>query len=205
MHSHIFNPQPTRPLDGQQYLVLHMPARTFSGLVVRRIILPYCLHPTYGTTGICSLVLFYDTRCTPNTLAFWRKTWQICYGLERSPFSSYYPTFSGGVSKVVGKVSDCALMFSEEGLQRYWQTFWIVLDLPIFFGGLWSCCWIVWSPHPRLEAFSTGYLSLVFPRYLGVFPKFLKVLLHNCERRPRKSALFLLFPSSHDREGFGEM
>ena len=58
MHSQIFNPQPTRPLDGQQYLVLHMPARTFSGLVVRRIILPYCLHPTYGTTGICSLLYF---------------------------------------------------------------------------------------------------------------------------------------------------
>ena len=89
MHSHIFNPQPTCPLDGQQYLVLHMPAWPFSGLAVRQIILQYCLHPTYGATAICSMGLFYDTRCTPNTLAFWRKTWWMCYGLESSPFSFF--------------------------------------------------------------------------------------------------------------------
>ena len=100
MHSCSFYNRSTRRSDGLHYLFLWLPARPFSGLLERRLLLPYSLYPPSGTVVICPLVFFCFTICIPNTLAFWKKTWGIRSVLGSSTFGFWCPLFSGGGSEV---------------------------------------------------------------------------------------------------------
>ena len=62
------------------------------GWSMRRIFLPYSLHPSSGASSICPLIFLI--RCIPNTLAFQKKTWGIRSILEVSPFNFFCPALS---------------------------------------------------------------------------------------------------------------
>ena len=72
MHFWIFNHRFSHQLEGLHYLVLRLPARTYSGLVGEVARPLVVLHLPSDTDGFCPLKLFCFTRCFPNTLDFWR-------------------------------------------------------------------------------------------------------------------------------------
>ena len=91
--------------------ILHLSARTFSGLVGKDNYPPICLHPPSSTVEIYPFVFF--TRCIPNTLAL-QKNVEDFAPLLRVPLSIVFLALSGGGSKVVGEIS--LIIFARSGL-----------------------------------------------------------------------------------------
>ena len=141
------------------------------GWSVRRILLPYCLHPPYGASGICPLVFLPDVFQTPWTFgenfedsALFLRFLILLFSVQRFPEEA---------PKLLEKFLIVLLTFSEEGIRRCRKPCCLSpRELALFFpydlfGGL--CSWrrIFWSSHARLEEFSLGSSSLVLLSLFG--------------------------------------
>ena len=179
MHSFIFNNRSTHCSDSLQYLVLRLPALTYSGLVDQAASPPIFFLVCQSRLYICLFWVFNFSKVYFQHLIFLEKSWGICSVLEGSPFNFWCPVFFGGGSEVVeknsGRFHASWIVFPVRSHQEY-PLLSMGLQLSNrLYGGVYVCSCLSLSSR-----FSWGS------------PNLSEVLIFSCNWCPEKSYPLLL-------------
>ena len=153
MHSFIFNNRSTHCSDSLQYLVLRLPALTYSGLVDQAASPPIFFLVCLSRLYICLFWVFFS-RCISSTLYFWRNL------EESAPFLRVPPSIFG------------VWCFLEEALKSLRKILAVSMQAGLSFPSdlirsIHSCLWVSNCPTACMVAFMCALACPLVPGFLG--------------------------------------